>query len=373
VGSCTVTATKAADSNYAAKTATVNITIGSPPSPPVTPTVPKDGGMGNIADAGQELLIVGGTTVHAGSNGGQVNATATAGTSNLAVISGSVTIPCSVATAFCKPSHTTLTVLAGESVQFSPDGKVTRIQLNPATPTSGIERLQGKNLLDSIIATLRADSPSLGSETGRQADDWNAVRVDFSSGKLSVTVQSPMQVNPNLPDGVQHLPNGVTQVTTQGVIVNLAPALVDAARFHTALQALMPSAQMRTNVDGTVVVSHNHALYSFRPNLLAGADSSTFTLDTNGNLRFGNQGIPPAAYNFDQFSTMLKEVAPAATAQVQADGKLVVTIQGVTYTLTPDYHVSASPLFGGQTGFEIRNGKLFTNYLFGFTQGFTIQ
>jgi hypothetical protein len=94
---------------------------------------------------------------------------------------------------------------------------------------------------------------------------------------------------------------------------------------------------------------------------------------SNGNLRFGNQGIPPAAYNFDQFSTMLKEVAPAATAQVQADGKLVVTIQGVTYTLTPDYHVSASPLFGGQTGFEIRNGKLFTNYLFGFTQGFTIQ
>jgi hypothetical protein len=295
-----------------------------------------------------------------------------------------------------------LEIFAGETSQISSTGQLMKTALsNKLKPKEGIARLKGMSLVNAMnlrLATLantlakkfisdskiqskskiaaRTDSitlPSVGSESSSTNDDWNALSVDFDSGKLTFAVQLPIEINPTQPDGIQSLANGVMQMTIEGVMLNLAPALVDAARFNTALQEVMPSAQMRTNADGTVVVSHNHALYSLRPNLATvGADSSEFTLDANGNLRFGNQGIPPAAYNFDQFTSILKEIAPTATAQVQADGKLVVTLQGVTYTLTPDYHVSPSTT-SASSSLEIRNGKLFVNYPFGFSQGFTVQ
>jgi alpha-tubulin suppressor-like RCC1 family protein len=374
VGSCVITATKAADANYLDATATVNITV-DPLPPPVTPSVPSYGQVStSTGGAGAELVVAGGTLVTGGKNGGSIQATGKAGISTVSITSGSVEIPCPVATSFCKPAEVNLNVLAGESVTLSPDGKVTSIQINPATPSTPITRLNGKSLIDAVVEALRADNPALGSETSRKADDWNALGINFNnSGNLSVSAQLPLEVNPNLPDGVKHLPNGVVQVTTQGVVVHLVPRLTDTARFNAALMNVSSSAEMQVKPDGSFTVNINRVIYSMHPNLFTtNTDTSEFTFDTNGNLRFGNQGITPAAYNFDQFTSMLKEIAPTATAQVQADGKLVVALQGMTYTLIPDYHVSPSTT-SASSSLEIRNGKLFVNYPFGFSQGFTVQ
>jgi hypothetical protein len=374
VGSCVITATKAADANYLDATATVNITV-DPLPPPVTPSVPSYGQVStSTGGAGAELVVAGGTLVTGGKNGGSIQATGKAGISTVSITSGSVEIPCPVATTFCKPAEVNLNVLAGESVTLSPDAKVTHIQINPATPSTPITRLNGKSLIDAVVEALRADNPALGSETSRKADDWNALGINFNnSGNLSVSAQLPLEVNPNLPDGVKHLPNGVVQVTTQGVVVHLVPRLTDTARFNAALMNVSSSAEMQVKPDGSFTVNINRVIYSMHPNLFTtNTDTSEFTFDTNGNLRFGNQGITPAAYNFDQFTSMLKEIAPTATAQVQADGKLVVALQGMTYTLIPDYHVSPSTT-SASSSLEIRNGKLFVNYPFGFSQGFTVQ
>lgn len=341
-------------------------------SPPPTPTVPADGNIGNTASSGGDLLVIGNTTLKAGSNGGQIQATGVAGTSTVAVTSGSVGIPCTVAGNFCKSGQTTLPVLAGESVKFTADGKVSSIQITPPTPSSNLARLNGKSLMDAVVATLQANVPTLGTETGRSANDWSALGIGFSSGKLSVAAQLPMQVNPALADGVSLLPNGTVQVTTQGVVVNLAPSLVDSSSFTTALQTLNPNAQIRFSTDGTIGIGYNQALFSLRPSLFTAApDSSPLTIGSDGILRFGNQSIPPATYNFDQFSAMLANVDATAQVSVQADGKLVVLLKGAQYTLVPDYQVFVATT-PNPIGFVIRDGKLVVNYQFGFSQGFTV-
>jgi hypothetical protein len=343
-------------------------------SPPPTPTVPADGNIGNTASSGGDLLVIGNTTLKAGSNGGQIQATGVAGTSTVAVTSGSVGIPCTVAGNFCKSGQTTLPVLAGESVKFTADGKVSSIQITPPTPISSPTRLNGKTLVDAIIATIQAHVPVLGAVTERNVADWNALMFGFSSGKLSVAAQLPMQVNPALADGVSLLPNGTVQVTTQGVVVNLAPSLVDSGSFTTALQTLNPNAQVRFGTDGTMGISYNQQLFSLRPSLfIANSDSSQFTVGKDdGILRFDNQSIPPAPYSFDQFSTMLATVDATARVSVQADGKLVVLWKGTPYMLIPDYQVFVATT-PNPIGFVIRDGKLVVNYQFGFSQGFSVD
>lgn len=374
VGACIVTVTKAADTNYLVATTTINVTVGDLIAP-ATPIIPFDGSIANNVSNGSELFRIdnGGPTISAGLKGATVQATGTVGVSTVSVTSGNITIPCPFAATFCKVGQSTLTVLAGESVKFSADGKVTSIQLDPAVPNSSPDRLNGQTLINLIETTIQAKVPALGTETVRKADAWNALGLGFTMGKLSVAAQLPMQVNPTLPDSVSLLPNGMVQVVTNGVIVNLVPALLDTARFTSTLQDLNFLAEMRTSPDGNIVVSYDHAIYSLRPNLfLVDADTSLFTLDANSNIRFDNQRVHPATYNFEQFTSMLAGIDSAASVQVQLDGKLSVTIQGTTYTLTPDYEVlpnTTSP----QAGFVIRGGKLVINYPFGFSQEFAVQ
>ncbi|MEN9372686.1 MAG: hypothetical protein RIR79_238 [Pseudomonadota bacterium] len=385
-GTCTINAAQAGNSSFnsappISQSFTVNVAAPPAPppapvvvipTPPVTPIVPVDGSIGNAMDSGQELLIIAGTTVYAGSNGGQVQATGVAGVSTVAVTSGSMSIPCTIATAFCKTGQNILTVFAGESVVFAADGKVRSIQINPATPSSTIARLDGSNLMDAVIAALQTDNASLGTVTERTTDNWNTLLLGFASGKMAISAVVPMPINPTLPNSVKRLPNGAVQVVISGVIVKLVPSLLDAPRFAAALQTLNPPAEMRVNTDGTIAISYNRTTYILRPSMFtANADTSLFAIGMDGNLRFGNQSFAPAAYNFDQFSTMLVNLDATASVSIQTDGKLAVTIQGVTYILTPDYQVSIDTTFN-QPDFAIRDGKLITHYQFGLTQGFTV-
>ncbi|MEN9473232.1 MAG: hypothetical protein RLZZ495_1321, partial [Pseudomonadota bacterium] len=358
VGSCVITATQAADVNYMAATGTVSITVMAVPTPPVTPTAPVEGNAGNTVDAGQELLMVGGTTVRAGNNGGTIQATGRAGVFNVSVTSGSMVIPCLVALPLCTSGQNTLTVLVGETVRFTSDGKVSSIQINPATPNAVVTRLNGKNWMDTMVGMLQAKVPALGAEVVRKTDDWNALMLEFSLGKLSVTAPLPMQVNPTLADDVRYLPNGTLQVVTNGVIVHLIPALLDKSHFHAKLQGWNPNADMRENGDGTISIHANRILYSVRPHWLSAHD--------------GEQSIFPATYSFDQFSAMVATLDSSATLLMQLNGKLALTVQGTTYTLTPDYEVSL-PMDGTPSGFVVRGNKLVMTYLFGFTQGFTVE
>ena len=358
VGSGVITATQAADVNYMAATGTVSITVMAVPTPPVTPTAPVEGNAGNTVDAGQELLMVGGTTVRAGNNGGTIQATGRAGVFNVSVTSGSMVIPCLVALPLCTSGQNTLTVLVGETVRFTSDGKVSSIQINPATPNAVVTRLNGKNWMDTMVGMLQAKVPALGAEVVRKTDDWNALMLEFSLGKLSVTAPLPMQVNPTLADDVRYLPNGTLQVVTNGVIVHLIPALLDKSHFHAKLQGWNPNADMRENGDGTISIHANRILYSVRPHWLSAHD--------------GEQSIFPATYSFDQFSAMVATLDSSATLLMQLNGKLALTVQGTTYTLTPDYEVSL-PMDGTPSGFVVRGNKLVMTYLFGFTQGFTVE
>lgn len=115
---------------------------------------------------------------------------------------------------------------------------------------------------------------------------------------------------------------------------------------------------MRENGDGTISIHANRILYSVRPHWLSAHD--------------GEQSIFPGTYSFDQFSAMVATLDSSATLLMQLNGKLALTVQGTTYTLTPDYEVSL-PMDGTPSGFVVRGNKLVMTYLFGFTQGFTVE
>ncbi len=388
VGTCTIAANQAGSSGYSAATqVTQNITIGATPPPPAppppaptpptptppTPTALNNGVISNTATGGGELLNVCSNILYAGSDGATVRATGVNNVIDVAVQNGSINIPCPVANPFCKTTQNQITALQDETVRFGANCTVNTIQITPANPQTIPKRLYNQSLIDSMIAVIRAKVPALGAETTRQVTDWSALGLGFSLGHLSVKAQSPMQVNPTLPDSTSLLPNGTVQVVTQGIIVNLVPALVNADRFNTELKKVDNTIETRTNADGSIVILRNHAIYSVRPNLfLTNTDSSLFTVNENQEIRFDNQRIHPAIYNFEQFKSMLTALDSSATVQVQLDGKLQVMIKGQTYTLIPDYEViPTTGLFS--SNFTVQDGKMVVNYPFGFSQRFSVQ
>jgi hypothetical protein len=389
-GTCTIEANQAGNATYSAATkVTKDITVGAAqvptpptptpapataPTPPVTPIALKDGVIGNTVQGSGEVLKVCNTMLHAGNTGASVHATGVNGVIDVTVQTGSIDIPCPVANPFCKAAQNQVTALMDETVRFGANCEVSRMEITPPNPSTIPVRLNGKPLIDSVIEVLQAKVPGVGTETLRKANDWSALGLGFSIGNVSVKAQLPMQVNPVLPDSASLLPNGVVQVVTQGIIVNLVPALIDVSRFNKELQTLGSGFEMRTNADGNIVINHNRSIYSVRPNLfLMNTDSSLFTVNENEEIRFDNQRIHPAAYNFEQFRTMLTVLDSSATVQVQLDGKIYLTMQGQSYTLTPDYEVLPNTQPSSPSGFAVKDGKLVVNYPFGFSQQFSVK
>lgn len=320
------------------------------------------------------LLTVGATTLSAAANdtSTQVCATVNGDTGTVLVNAGSMTLPCSAAIEFCKTGQSNVTVLTGESAQFTAGGKLSRIEINSATNATFM-RLNGKNWKDVVVDALQAENSSLGAITERNVSDSGIFKLTFASGKLSLAAQLPLQTNPALPNSVRQLSNGTLQVVAQGVVITLMPTLLDTVGFMTQLNAANPPEEMRTNSDGSIVMSYKRGIFSVRPSrLTTSADTSGFTVGSDGNLRFGNQTILPAPYSFDQLSEMVARLGSTASLSQQNDGKLALALQGVTYILTPDYQVMIPTERYIKPDFEIKNGKLIANYLFGISQSFSI-
>lgn len=375
-GQCSIIANQAGNRNYnPATSVTLNMTVATPASR-ITPVNGNNGNTTTNANANpnSQAIVVGTTPLMAGSNGVSVQTTTTAsGAATVHVTSGSMDIPCSAAIAFCKSTDVNLSVFADEMVQFDIDGKVTRIEINPPTPSSSPTRLVGKSVLDSVIGTMQQTKIiALGTETARKADVWNNLMLGFTNGTIAASVVLPMEINPALPDSTSLLPNGTMRIIAGGVVVNLIPTVFDTAKLSTALSALNPPADLYSNADGTHIIRHNGVIYSLCPEFfIENVDGSSLVFDSNGILRFGNQMLSPAVYNFEQFVGMISKIDSSATVQTQWDGKLAVMIQGKTFILTPDYPVSSSTSVS-QAQYEMRDGKLIMNYPFGFSQGFGI-
>ena len=391
-GTCTITATQAGNTNYSAAQASQNLVIAASGQ--------------TTGNANTVVYVAGGTYgtfVTAGVNGAQTEVDASSGPPKLTITSGNVTIPCSATGNLCGASQSDLTVFAGESVQFDANGKVTSVQLGGsfvaqpmpigsvtdsgfASLGSHSDRLNGRALIDYVVEALEVDNPTLGKSTDRTVSDWGALVIGFASGKLAVGAQMPIQVNPTLPNGVRHLPNGSVEVVTQGVVVRLVPTLLNINTLVADLQRVLPGSTLRLGSDGNFVISYSGAMYSMRPEMFAaGASAGSgngFVATASGQIRYVSsngsqpisQGLNPAVYSFDQFTQMLAKLDGTAAVNVQADGTLAVLIQGGTFILTPDYPVTAQQTFGGlfapRPDFEIQGGKIIANYPVGYSQGF---
>ena len=376
-GQCLIIANQAGNRNYNSATpVTLNMTVATPASRITS----VNGSSGNTttnanANPNSQATVVGATSLMAGSNGASVQTTVTtSGVVTVRVTNGSIDIPCSAAILFCKSMDTNLSVFMDEMVQLDADGKVTHIQINPSTPSDKPARLAGKSVLDSVVNIMQQTQIiPLGTEIGRKADAWNHVMFGFTNGAFAASIALPIDINPALSDSASLLPNGTMQVITGGVIVNLIPTVFDTTKLSTDLSALNPPAELYGNPDGTHIIRYNGGIYSVRPELFStNVDASSLVFDTNGILRFGNQMLFPAVYNFDQFAGMISQIDSTATVKMQQDGTLAVRIQGTTYILIPDYSVTSSTS-ASKFPYEIRDGKLIMNYLSGLNQGFSIM
>lgn len=301
------------------------------------------------SEAGQVLLALGGGAVTAVSAGTRIDA----GPQRLAVTSGSLNLP---ANSFAAADASTL--YAGEVAELNAAGKVSRIRLGSA---ESVGTLAGDPLaLTAPGLSVQTAIPRLSGAVARVpeglvqgvASVLGGSGVQNASGTLVVSGAKPQYwlplgevvIDAAQADGSRRDADGLTRAAKNGVVVTLAPAPYDLARFAADLAQAVPGATLTVRENGVLVARLGQEKFVVRPAEAVNAapaashEADRFT-SSEGVLRYrdaqgSQQALYPAFFSYTGALNLLQSLG--ATASVNVDGSITAQIGETRFTLSPD-------------------------------------
>lgn len=253
--------------------------------------------------------------------------------------------------------------LVGDSLSFPTNFRFQRVARIPRVDGT-LARLNGQSLssvLSSALSqagygslTLAADG-SLAGSSGR----WTPI------GEITVDSQRS--------DGVTVNSDGLLEVVSSGVVVKLAPTL-DGEAVAAALPSLGANATLILQEQGSFLAYSDGVAYALRAGSSATGSGSGFAVGGDGQLRWRNAGQEqrlPAA--FADLATLRSTVqALGGSVRLDLDGTTRLTFGNTSYTLRPDYLLSAVPTSALGKSWWQADGKYWLRNADGSAQGFLL-
>ncbi len=295
------------------------------------------------------------------------------GTTTIGVTSGAITLP---ANAFAAAGNgfaalTDGKLYAGEVAVLNSSGKVTSVRLGSLTGDSGktgdplavsasggffitttIPNLSGKV---ARLADLQDFTASLANAWGEgyfsigQGAD-GVLGLTYPGGKLYVLPVGDISVDTSRADGITVTGNGRREVVRSGVVTRFVPVVSDRAQLLADAFAIDRKATVILNNEGVMAVNVNGVTYAMKPGWMVenGDGIPGVSTDIKGRLIFqddaGNQQtLYPAFADLAQLVAIFRSYDANLTATGNDDGSVTARFQGKSYTLLPEYALTAVP------------------------------
>lgn len=325
------------------------------------------------------------------------------GTTTLSITSGSITLPNNAfadGNGFAAIKDGKL--YAGEVAVLNSAGKISSVRLGSlSSDTSSIgDPLKATavgyanatvvpNLKGQVarISTTQDFTTVLASGLGAgvvsQGQNANGVLLlTVPGGTANALPLGDIVVDTSRADGVSLSGNGKLEVANSGVITTFVPAVVDPAQLAAEISALDKSGSLSVKADGVLEVSIGGATYVLQPGWLvskANGGQAGITVDADGRLLYqdnaGNQQtLYPVFADLPQLLTVFKAQKVDLVATGNDNGTVTAKFLGTTYTLAPDYALSAVPASHAHDDWWAESGRFYIKSSDGKTvQGFAVK
>jgi hypothetical protein len=183
-------------------------------------------------------------------------------------------------------------------------------------------------------------------------------------------------------DGVTLSGNGKLEVANSGVITTFVPAVADPAQLAVQITALDKNGSLSVKADGVIEVTTNGVTYALQPGWLvskASGGQAGITVDADGRLLYqdnaGNQQtLYPVFADLPQLLAVFKAQNVDLVATGNDNGTVTAKFLGTTYTLAPDYALSAVPASHAHDDWWAESGRFYIKNSDGKTvQGFAVR
>lgn len=289
-------------------------------------------------------------------------------------------------------------IYAGEKATLSKTGKLIGITLGNGKNSAG-DPVTHANMptsltMNTAVPNLNANSPRANGKlaeviagslkatvVGDGQNASGALVLNIGDVRVAALPVGTVRVSPSRADGVTMRDNGLVEIAIKGVVTTFSPAVVDMSELAAALPS---GSTLSVNGNGVLQVAVNGSTYFVRPTwytshggasgLSANADQAVSFVDSKGNA----SAFKPAFANYDILLEAIGKELPTASAKVNADGTVSMTINGATYTLTPKMTKpilsagSVPAVLAGKRWWQDADGKLFLN-VGGMLQEFTVN
>lgn len=263
---------------------------------------------------------------------------------------------------------------AGDPLSLS--DKPASLTINATVPNLNATAARANGKLAEVVATtLNATLEGEGQNTS------GSVVLKIGGKRIVAMPVGEIKAAPSRTDGVTVKDNGLVEVVSKGVVTTFAPAATD---INELVAALPSGATLNVNGNGVIQASIGENTYYVRPSWYAGqGGASGYNVNANQTITFtdskGNLTTLSAAFaNYDALLEGIAKEIPGASAKVNTDGTVVMTINGSVYTLTPEMvkpklGVGGPPaIFAGKRWWQESDGKLFLN-VGGAIQNFAVR
>jgi hypothetical protein len=214
-----------------------------------------------------------------------------------------------------------------------------------------------------------------------QGVQTSQVNYTIDANTASILPSRRIRVDTSRADGVSISAEGEVDVTTGGLVTTFVPSVADPKAFAEKINQTLPGATNTLRWNGTwQVTAADGTTYIGRPqwsHWVAAPGAATFSTTADGNVLFSNNGrsqpLFPDFYDYDTlqatFRTELKD--PTLTVLPRMDGTAAATVNGQTYTLSPQWNLTKPA--AGKPAWWMEGGVVYIKNADGSAQGFTVK
>ncbi|GAB1385165.1 hypothetical protein MASR1M59_03130 [Melaminivora sp.] len=230
----------------------------------------------------------------------------------------------------------------GDALALPALGRQIRFQHAPLRLPGPVPRLQGQDWPQLLQQQAQALGQALAPQAQAQVggDGLGLLQWRWGPWAAAMAPLAPVRVDVRQPDGMLLSPQGLVQISRHGLVLTLAPTLVDWPGFAQALAALSPEADVQVTPEGVLLLRLAGQRWALRPALLAqqaapapggSATPPRLALLADGRLALlgaQEQALPWALSDYASAGARLQQLLPGAQLQasLQPEGALMLQL-----------------------------------------------
>lgn len=271
-------------------------------------------------------------------------------------------------------------LLLASNVAGAADSGITGLSVDTVVPRLDVasSRLPANQTYQQSIANMLHLLTADWSFSAQDA--LGTIRVTNPAGdKIVILPVGGLQVDPDRQDGALCVGNGLCQTVANHIVTTFNATLDEPAAFVAAIRQYDPTATLRLNSEGNLLVSVSGHYYLIQVGwgVLSRAAVGNALASDGGTLWFsgsaGKQALYPVLANLDRLLAVARQLDATATARGDHQGKVVLVLNGKTFALTPGWEVIATPAAHAKDDGWLDNGVFYLNYLDGTAQALIVN